>query len=471
MSGVLLFASFYWQTKRLEMKRIDEYVVTQADAISIGSHNEILWALDEHLTHEYQDMMVAALFDPHGRRLAGNLSHPPEDLPVDGLAHQVELTQLQGIGTKRTVVAVARRLADGSLLIVGRGVGIVATLKDIIVRALLLGAVPAVGVALAAGFWISRQDKRRLKRVNRSIERIIQGHVHERLPVQRISDDFDQLAHGVNQMLAEIERLLAEVQGVSDNIAHDLRTPLARVRTMLERGSERATSKEDLIAITSRAITSLDQAQAIITALLRIGEIEGGQRRSAFGYVDVNDIVRETGDLYGPIAEAKQIQLAVDATSDIPVYGDRDLLIEAVVNLVDNAIKFTPEGGKVQLVAKDAKNVAMIRVSDSGPGIPTDEREAVMKRFYRIDKSRHIGGSGLGLSLVSAIVRLHSFSLTIEDADPGCRFELYCGQVISSTPDDVRGGLGRAKPSFVLLRRWCRHPKALQQPPARAPTI
>jgi signal transduction histidine kinase len=254
----------------------------------------------------------------------------------------------------------------------------------------------------------------------------MEGHVQERLPVQDIADDFDHLANGVNRMLAEIEGLLAEVQGVGDNIAHDLRTPLARVRTLLERGRDRARTKEDLIAVTDRAIIGLDQAQSIITALLRIGEIEGGQRRSAFGDVDLNELVQEAGELYAPMAEAKQIQLDVQTDPTSLVNGDRDLLIEAIANLLDNAIKFTPSGGKVHLHVTDRGEGPIVRVSDTGPGIPPEERTAVMRRFYRVDKSRHVNGSGLGLSIVLAIVKLHDFDIVVGDAQPGACFELHC---------------------------------------------
>jgi signal transduction histidine kinase len=442
LSGVMLFATIYWRTKAFEMKRIAAFVSSEANAISRGSPDEIMWSVHTDAEHRYSDkyhnMTFAAFFTPTGRLIAGDLERIPADLPADGRVHEIELRRPDIQDGPRPVVAVACRLANGDVLVIGRGVGVLNTLEDIVAGALLLGAIPAIGPALATGVWLSRQAQRRIKAVNQSIERIMQGAVHERLPVQGVADDFDHLADSVNRMLAEIERLIAEVQGVGDNIAHDLRTPLARVRTLLERGREKARTPSDMTALVDRAIVGLDQAQAIITALLRIGEIEGGQRRAAFCRVELNEIAAVAAELYAPMAEEKRIRLILQADAAASVCGDRDLLIEAIANLIDNAIKFAPPGGEVGLSVADTPAGPVISVTDTGPGIPPAERAAVMKRFYRVDKSRHIQGSGLGLSIVLAIMTLHDFDITVADADPGhnppgCLFEIRCSSVNRGT--------------------------------------
>src|ERR1700682_582659 len=213
--------------------------------------------------------------------------------------------------------------------------------------------------------------------------------------------------------------------GVGKEIPHDLRTPLTRVRLGLERGRAKARNLDELRVVTDRAIGGIDQALTIITTLLRIAEIEYGGRLGGFDNVALADLVREVGDLYQPIAEDKHITLHVASGDDATVRGDRDLLLEAVANLVDNALKFTPAGGSVELALVHGKNESVVRVSDSGPGIRENEREAVTRRFYRSDKSRHSFGFGLGLSLVSAIVKLHGFRLTIATG-PGCVAEIAC---------------------------------------------
>jgi signal transduction histidine kinase len=251
--------------------------------------------------------------------------------------------------------------------------------------------------------------------------------LRERLPTRGGDDPFDQFAVSVNRMLGEIETLIQEIAGIGDNIAHDLRTPLTRVRVRLERGRERAATLDELRAVADQAIAGLDQSLTIITALLRIAEIEHSRRLEGFSQVRLAPLVSEVGDLYEPIAEDKGVTLRVDAADEATVHGDRDLLFEAVANLVDNAVKFTPEGGRVELALLSRDNESVIRVSDTGPGIPESEREAVTKRFYRSDKSRGTEGLGLGLSLVAAIVKLHGFRFTLADG-PGCTVEIACPQ-------------------------------------------
>jgi PAS domain S-box-containing protein len=224
---------------------------------------------------------------------------------------------------------------------------------------------------------------------------------------------------------ALLEEALQEAKVVGDNIAHDLRTPLTRVRLRLERGRENASTLEELRAVADQAIAGLDQSLTTITALLRITEIEHSRRREGFSEIELALLIREAGDLYEPIAENKGVTLRVEAPDGAAVHGDRDLLFEAVANLLDNAVKFTPEGGRVELALLHQQRETVIRVSDTGPGIPEIEREAVTQRFYRSAQSRNIKGLGLGLSMVAAIIKLHSFRLQIS-VGPGCTVEIAC---------------------------------------------
>jgi signal transduction histidine kinase len=311
--------------------------------------------------------------------------------------------------------------------VIGRNIDEIAEIAEIVWRALGLGLLPAFAVAVAVGMMLSLRALGRLSDVNRRIQRIVAGDLRERLPTRGSDDPFDQLAVSVNGMLGEIETLIHEIAGVGDDIAHDLRTPLTRVRVRLERGREHAATLGELRAAVDQAIAGLDQSLAIITALLRIAEIEHSRRLERFSEVGLAPVLREVGDLYEPIAEDKHVALTVEAADEATVHGDRDLLFEAVANLVDNAVKFTPEGGRVELALLRRQGETVIRVSDTGPGIPEMERGAVTKRFYRSDKSRRTEGLGLGLSLVAAIVNLHGFRFTI-GGNPGCTAEIVCLQ-------------------------------------------
>jgi signal transduction histidine kinase len=326
-----------------------------------------------------------------------------------------------------SVRLVGRPLPDGTVLVIGRNVDSLVNLEDAVWWAIKLGVLPCVLLSLLAGTFVAHRTQLQVKKVHLTAERIMRGHLRERLPTSGGGGDFDQLAGSVNHMLDEIGRLIEEVKSTSDNIAHDLRTPLTRVRTRLERARDSAATLEELRDMVDRSLADLDQTLRIITALLRIGEIEGGQRRAAFRPLDLATLVEEMGELYSPVAEEKKIGFEVTTQASPPVIGDRDLLCESLANLIDNAIKFSPKGGTVRVTLSVESGSPIIRIADMGPGIPAAERDAVTRRFYRSDKSRHVEGYGLGLSVVEAVTTLHGFRMTIRDGHPGCVVELSCG--------------------------------------------
>jgi signal transduction histidine kinase len=269
------------------------------------------------------------------------------------------------------------------------------------------------------------RTQKRVEEVNQRVQRIIAGNLRERLPHRNVDEPFSKLAAIVNGMLDEMETMIHALAGVGNDIAHDLRTPLTRARLTLERGRTNATSLEQLQAVADKAIANLDQSLSIITALLRLAEIENSQRSAAFGNVQLHEILREVYDIYEPIAENKNVGLRVAVAQPLSVLGDRDLLFEAVANLVDNAVKFAPEGGKVGIELIRSDDNTVVRVTDTGSGISEQEREAVLRRFYRSEKMRSTPGVGLGLNLVAAIVKLHGFRLVIHSG-PGGRMEIIC---------------------------------------------
>ena len=418
--AILLMLGFvYWRATVYLTAANDRLIQGVADGILEGGPAEVVPRLEAHLSSDPRRVKITGLFDNTGRRVAGNLERFPLELTSDGRGQYVPVVRVDGRGREEQIVrAAARHLADGRVLVVGRDVEEREQFSSILGETLAFSLLPALALGVAAGAFLSLRAQRRITQVTERVQRIVAGDLRERLPAQPSDDPFDRLATLVNRMLDEIEVLIRRLAGVGDDIAHDLRTPLTRVRIGLERARQNATRLEDLQKAVDQALSGLDQSLAIITALLRIAEIEHSRRLAGFRDVELAELVREVGDLYEPIAEDKNIDFSV-TVNEVTVEGDRDLLFEAVANLVDNAVKFTPEGGKVELSVRPAGDEAVVRVVDTGPGIPASEHELIGKRFYRSDKSRSHPGLGLGVSLVNAIVKLHGFRLDTSSG-PGC---------------------------------------------------
>jgi signal transduction histidine kinase len=420
---VLLFGFVYWQTVVYVMDKYDQLLSQELSVFVENTPERRLQEIDDRLRKDPGRIKVAGLFGDDGHRIAGNIESLPSglvpDVPTDAV-----VIRLDGGGRELQKVRIAAHpLPDGETMVIGRNIDEIVQIAKIVLRALALGLLPAIVLAVAVGIVLSLRAHRRISEVNGRIQRIVTGDLRERLPVRNSNDPFDQLAVSVNRMLGEIETLVHEIAGVGNDIAHDIRTPLTRVRARLERGRTRAATIDELRTVVDQSIVGLDQSLAVVTALLRIAEIEHNRRLDGFSQVQLAPLLREVGDLYEPIAEDKRVTLQVEIADEATVHGDRDLLFEAVANLVDNAVKFTPAGGRVALSLLHRDGDSVIQVSDSGPGISEAERDAVVKRFYRSDKSRNSEGLGLGLSLVAAIVKLHGFRFTIA-AGPGCTTEI-----------------------------------------------
>jgi len=422
----VLFAFIYFSIDSYLIARSDRAITTQAGFFAGLPRDRMISAIDDHLMQDSRGVQFAGVFDAKRDRLAGNIAALPDGVEVGAPARSAPLVSLDSRDAGATSVrTVARRLDNGDILVVGRNVDETAEVFKVVGAALALGLLPAFFLWLLAGAWLSARARRRVEEVNLRVQRIIAGHLRERLPHRDVDEPFSRLAAIVNGMLDELETTINALAGVGNDIAHDLRTPLTRARLTLERGRTNAATLEQLQEVVDKAIAGIDQSLSIVTALLRLAEIENSRRSSAFGDVALCEMLREVCDMYEPIAEDKQIALSVDISGKLSVRGDRDLLLEAVANLVDNAIKFTPRGGRVELALSRGQGETILRVTDTGAGISDQEREAVLRRFYRSDKIRNTPGFGLGLNLVSAIVKLHGFRLIIHPG-PGGRVEIVC---------------------------------------------
>ena len=373
------------------------------------------------ISAQHRDTTLYLITDATLQPLAGNLSGWPSAEPVAAgwISFPVKARRA---GETETDTALAKVfvLAGDYRLLVGRDLRDARLFRSRITRTLTWAALATLALGIAGGLFMTRNMLRRVEAVNRTSERIIHGDLSQRVPLTGSGDEFDQLAANLNAMLDQIERLMAGMRQVTDNIAHDLRTPLARLRarlevTLLERPDalRYAEALRDTIAEADRLLVTFN-------ALLSIAEAEAGARRETMAVVDLAEIARSVSELYEPVADDKGLALTVASDARVAVNGDRHLLSQAIANLLDNALKYTP-AGTVALTARRSGEVARIEVADSGPGVPSDRREAVFDRFVRLEGSRSTPGNGLGLSLVRAVAKLHGGEVWLEDNNPGLK--------------------------------------------------
>ncbi|MDB5515753.1 MAG: hypothetical protein JWQ17_2511 [Tardiphaga sp.] len=423
---VALLGFLYLKMKNELTSRSDRLISAQIGVLADLTPARRLDAINEHLKQDPARVRLAGLFDSNDRRIAGNLEGLPPDLKIDNAVQSAVVARTDERGREQqSARLIARTLPNGDVLVMGRNVEEVGEFARVVGRALAVSLAPIVPLGIAVAAALRTRARKRIVEVNERVQRIVAGDLRERLPHRKADDPFSKLAAIVNGMLDEMESLIHSLAGAGNNIAHDLRTPLARVRLMLERGRTNARTLEQLQMTADKAIEGIDQSLSVIAAILRLAEIENSQRLVGFGKVALTDLVREVGDMYEPIAEDKGIDLLIHSPHELCVHGDRDLLIEAVANLVDNAVKFTPTGGQVEIGVFGGNGENIVRVRDTGSGISEHERDAVLRRFYRSDKMRHTAGFGLGLNLVTAIVKLHGFRFTIIPGS-GCVAEIAC---------------------------------------------
>lgn len=427
--SVLLIGWVQYDTKRYLSGVVDEILRQRMHYLSHIDRDHLPEVIAQ--TGALDLRVLQGLFDEQGRKIAGNIERIPAGIAIDGVVHSLP-GGAQPIGGKEPVRArgLARAIGNGEVLILARATSVVDQVNSIIYRSLFWGLTLTIIPGLIGGLWLARGPLRRIRAIETAAQPIMRGDLHQRLPMSGRRDELDMLAGIVNSMLEEIERLMSEVKGVCDSIAHDLRTPLTRLRSQLHRMHREANDGAHA-RVVEQAILDVDSLLDRFRALLRISELEDMHRRAGFTEVHLASTLDHVREIYTPVAEDKHIAFTFEIAPDVPtVRGDPNLLLEAVSNIVDNAIKFTPAGGSIRLrLIKDADAGARIDVIDSGPGIQGTEREAVLQRFYRgACSNKDVSGFGLGLSIVAAIVKLHGFKLQIVDnPSGGAWLALLCG--------------------------------------------
>lgn len=424
MSGLVCIN--YWESASYTSTQADYNIAWQFAYFSELPADKVPLQIAAHIRSEMRrPINFYGLFTSQHQWIAGDILALPENVRPDGdgvwskpvLAAQTT-TRPEYMRTK------AMKLASGDILVVSRDVDEMSRLRAYMLGGLAWSAAIVVVGGLAIGILLSTSQLRRVSDVRRVVQQIARGDFEARLP-ETGRDEISWLSTMVNHMLDEVSRLMHEVKGACDGIAHDLRTPIIHIRSLLARiPNEQLTDAHAQLLVQAREETE-DVLQRF-AAIMRISEIESIKRKKGFSDVEVDTLCQRVADLYQPVAAANGLTFSMDLRARTTIRADYPLMFEVLVNILDNAIKFTPEGGTVLLESEDGSDGPTIVVSDNGPGIPDEERSAVFQRFYRSDMTSTVPGSGLGLSVVQAVVRLHDFGLTLSDAQPGLSVRLDC---------------------------------------------
>jgi signal transduction histidine kinase len=399
-----------------------------------GGLPSLVSAISEHSASSSGTLYL--LTDGGGRRLAGNLDSVIAGLwNTQGAAQFAYRKREDGQVSERQALGLVTQFPDGLHLIVARDIENQETLKRMLRRAFLLGYAFIIIIGIAGGVLVSRKILRRVDAASDAARAIMQGNLAQRIPVTGRDDEFERLARNLNAMLDRIQDLMTGLKDVSDNIAHDLKTPLHRLRTRAERALQSSRSPENLADALGSVIEEADTLIQTFDALLSIARLEAGSRSESFGPLNVCALTRDVAELYEPAAEERGLALRLSCMGDVMMCGEKHLIGQALANLLDNAIKYAgplaeaqvAQGGaplNVDVGLEDKGDTVGIVVADRGPGVPKIDQERVLQRFVRLQPSRSIPGSGLGLSLVAAVARLHGGSISLEDNQPGLKVRL-----------------------------------------------
>jgi signal transduction histidine kinase len=421
--ALIVFAVIYHASQATVRAQLDNTVTGEtADIISDvkDDHKSIIDSVEDAITESAGTFYI--LIGPDHQELAGNLIMTREVEAIwqgrqtlerhDGLDLPRHITAIRGLAT---------RLPNGDILYIAENASSLHALKHLIAKAFLAVFGSILMLGLLGGLLVARGTLRRVEAISDTTREIIHGDLSRRIELTGTGDEFDRLAENLNAMLVRIQALMENVQQVSNDIAHDLRSPLARLREHLELAQQK-TKDADTRNAFGEGIEQVDSALSIFSAMLRIAEVEAGARRRDFTTVDLSTLLNDLSDTFETVAESEGINLSSGIANELHVTGDRELLIQMFVNIIENAIHHSPPGSKVSMTAHSkAEGSSEIVISDDGPGIPAAERTRVLKRFVKLDASRHSRGTGLGLPLAVAVAELHNGSINLTDNQPGLR--------------------------------------------------
>ncbi len=400
----------------------------QADALALkgeydsGGMSDMMAAIHERQRNNIAGGLDYSLFKSNGERLFGNM---PKQVLKPGWRHMLGPPDGdEPEGELERLLVFRQPLSPDLWLVVGDDVGRVGKLSDDFLRVFGIGLLLALTLAAGGGAAVSFTFLQRIDAITRTAEAIIEGDIGQRISVSGSGDDLDRLASTLNRMLDRIGFLMEALRHVSTDIAHDLRTPLGHLRHVLDDARERARDIGEYKAAVERAVNETDAILETFSAILRIAQIESGSRRAGFRKIDLSSIVSDVAQSFAPTAEEQNRTLLSEIEGGLQIVGDRELIAQLTVNLVDNAIRHTPEGAKIWLRLFSKNAAVFLEVCDNGIGVPQSERDKIFHRFYRGEASRTTPGNGLGLSLVSAVASLHYAAIAVFDNAPGLKIQV-----------------------------------------------
>ena len=427
VSVMALLAFIYWNTAGLSTAQTDATIEAEITGLAEQYRDNGLIGLTQIVRERSQNQRQSLylLADRNRFPLTGNIDSWPEtETDPDGW---LEFPYSRPVGGEiETHRARARHLAlpGGFQLLVGRDIQERLELERVMRGSLAWALALTLGFGLAGGIFMSRNMLRRVELINRTSREIIAGRLSERVPVTGADDELDQLAGNLNAMLEQIEGLVTGMRQVTDNIAHDLRSPLNRLRSRLEVTLLEDGNLDSYREALRQTVEEADQLLTTFNALLSIAQAESGQAITDLDQIDLGQVAANAAELYEPVAEEKGLAFVSEIAADLGIRGNEPLLSQAIANLLDNAIKYTPSGGAVTVSASLADGWCELAIADTGPGIPEADRARVRDRFVRLEASRTSPGTGLGLSLVQAVARLHGAEMQLLDNRPGLRVVL-----------------------------------------------
>jgi signal transduction histidine kinase len=425
-----IFSYVYFSASSYVRGRTDRAIMAEYidlhDTYERAGRDGVVAAIRQRMTDKSFADNLYVLAGPSLSMLAGNLEEWPRAATATlGWTEFRASDPAAEIANVRLVRATTGILPNGDRLLVGRDISDIDSFTGHIRTAVISIVALIFALAGVVSILVTRRTVGRIEQINATSRAIMQSGLDKRIPLRGSNDEWDRVAENLNSMLDRIETLMGEVKQVSDNVAHDLRTPLTRMRGRLETAFHGSRIAEDDQALIGDTIADLDAVLRIFTSITRIAQIETKARKGAFRTVNLVEIASEVVELYDAAAEQDGTRLALTGDREVLVTGDRDLLFDAIANLVDNAIKHGRAGGQVLVGGENLNGDAVVWIADDGPGIPADQHQRVFKRFYRLEQSRYAPGNGLGLSLVAAVANLHGARIEMLDNAPGLKFKLW----------------------------------------------